>query len=81
MALCCSGPARAQFFLHRSPIIAVAACIEPLLVLTGAGLTRGLRRRPGIVLRLQRGLGAVLIGLGLRLVRVALSRRAPQNPH
>lgn len=62
-----AGPAWAQLFLHGSLIIVVAACIEPFLVLAGAGLTRRLRQRPGTMLWLERSLGAVLIALGLRL--------------
>ncbi len=62
-----SGPAWAQLFLHGSLIIAVAAFIEPPLVLAGARLTNKLRNSRRFGLWLDRTLGGVLITLGLGL--------------
>lgn len=67
-----AGPVSAQLALHGVLIIAVAALIEPPLVLLGARLVEGVKRRPGIGLWLERGLGALLVTLGARL---ALSER------
>ncbi|MEO1549118.1 MAG: LysE family translocator [Pseudomonadota bacterium] len=62
-----AGPAAAQLFLHGCLIIVVASVVEPPLVLAGAALTTGLRDRPRIGLWMNRTLGALFIGLGLRL--------------
>lgn len=62
-----AGPVAAQLALHGVLIIAVAAVIEPPLVLLGGRLTQALRRNPQIGLWIDRTLGAMLIGLGLRL--------------
>lgn len=62
-----AGPAWAQLFLHGSLIIAVAALIEPPLVLAGEKLTSALRGNDSIGLWLDRSLGAIFIALGLRL--------------
>jgi len=62
-----AGPVWAQLFLHGSLIIAVAALIEPPLVLAGAKIAIGLRNNRSIAMWLDRGLGALLIGLGVRL--------------
>jgi threonine/homoserine/homoserine lactone efflux protein len=48
-------------------VIAVAAVVEPPLVLLGARLTERLRSRPAIGRWLDRGLGAVLVALGVKL--------------
>ena len=52
-------------------IIATAGLVEPALVLTADRLSRGLRAAPRLGLWLDRALGTLLVGLGLRL---ALSR-------
>lgn len=67
-----AGPAWAQLLLHGSLIIAVAACIELPLVLAGARLTAALKERQQLGQWLDRALGTLLVGLGVRL---ALSDR------
>lgn len=69
-----AGPASAQLFLHGSLIIGVAALIEPPLVLAGAKLARWLKHTPRAGLWMNRGLGTLFVGLGIRL---ALSERGP----
>ncbi len=67
-----AGPASAQLFLHGSLIIVVAALIEPPLVILGARLTKYLNNNSHVATWMDRGLGALFIGLGVRL---ALSER------
>jgi len=67
-----AGPASAQLFLHGSLIIVVAAFIEPPLVILGARLTKYLGRNRRVAAWMDRGLGALFIGLGTKL---ALSER------
>jgi len=67
-----AGPASAQLFLHGSLIIVVAAFIEPPLVILGAKLTKYLSQNAQVGAWMDRGLGALFIGLGVRL---ALSER------
>ncbi|MCP5075482.1 MAG: LysE family translocator [Rhodobacteraceae bacterium] len=62
-----TGPIWAQLFLHGCLIILVAALIEPLLVLLGDSLTKGLRDNPRLGLWLDRSLGALFVALGMRL--------------
>jgi threonine/homoserine/homoserine lactone efflux protein len=62
-----AGPISAQLFLHGSLIIAVAALIEPPLVLASSRLVAALRNNRRIGLWMDRGLGALLISLGIRL--------------
>ena len=62
-----AGPVWAQLFLHGTLIIVVAAFIEPPLILVGDKLTNSLRRNPRFGLWLDRSLGAIFIGLGIRL--------------
>ncbi len=62
-----AGPVAAQLFLHGLLIIAVAALVEPLLVLAADGLTRKLRQSPRFGLWLERVLGGLLIALGVKL--------------
>lgn len=62
-----AGPASAQLLLHGSLIIVVAACIEPPLVIAGSRVGSYLRRHPRVGLWMDRGLGALFIGLGARL--------------
>jgi len=68
-----AGPAGAQLFLHGSLIIVVAAFIEPPLVILGAKLTRYLSQNSQVAAWIDRGLGTLFIGLGVRL---AFSERA-----
>lgn len=62
-----AGPVWAQLFLHGFLVIAVAALIEPPLVLIAETVTRGLRQGPGFGLWLDRALGTLLVGLGVGL--------------
>ncbi|WP_018719503.1 LysE family translocator [Arhodomonas aquaeolei] len=62
-----AGPASAQLFLHGSLIIAVAALVEPLLVLAGGRLARALKSSPGLGRWMDRTLGSLFIALGIRL--------------
>ena len=62
-----AGPVWAQLFLHGTLIIVVAAFIEPPLILAGDKLTNSLRNNPRFGLWLDRSLGAIFIGLGIRL--------------
>ena len=62
-----SGPASAQLFLHGTLIIVVAALIEPPLVWVGARLSQRLKHSPRIATWMDRGLGSLFIGLGIRL--------------
>ncbi|MEJ8571454.1 LysE family translocator [Microbaculum marinum] len=67
-----AGPVAAQLVLHGTLIIVVAAFVEPPLVVTGDWLARRIRDNPRIAVWLDRTLGAILVGLGVRL---ALSER------
>jgi threonine/homoserine/homoserine lactone efflux protein len=67
-----AGPASAQLFLHGSLIIVVAAFIEPPLVILGAKLTKYLSQNSQVAAWMDRSLGTLFIGLGVRL---ALSER------
>lgn len=62
-----AGPVWLQVLLHGVLIIGVAALIEPPLVLLGERLTRRLRSHRSLAVWLDRALGAMLVGLGLRL--------------
>lgn len=62
-----AGPVWAQLALHGLLIIAVAALIEPPLVLIGDRLTTSLRGNPRVGKWLERMLGTVFVGLGVRL--------------
>jgi threonine/homoserine/homoserine lactone efflux protein len=56
-----------QLVLHGALVIAVALVVEAVIVLVAARFTDALRRNPRIGLWLDRALGTVLIGLGIRL--------------
>ncbi len=62
-----AGPASAQLFLHGFMIIVVAAMIEPPLVVLGAKLTRYLSQNSRVAVWMDRSLGTLFIGLGVRL--------------
>lgn len=62
-----AGPVSAQLFLHGSLVIAVAVFIEPPIILAGVKLTKKINSNRQIGVWLDRGLGSLLIGLGLRL--------------
>lgn len=68
-----AGPASTQLFFHGVLIIVVAAFIEPPLVILGARLSRYLGQNSQVAAWMDRGLGTLFIGLGVRL---ALSERA-----
>jgi threonine/homoserine/homoserine lactone efflux protein len=56
-----------QLVLHGALVIAVGLVVEAVIVLIAARFTDALRRNPRIGLWLDRALGTVLIGLGIRL--------------
>ena len=62
-----AGPVSAQLFLHGSLIIVVAALIEPPLVIVGAKLTGYLSNNTRVSCWMDRGLGALLVWLGIKL--------------
>lgn len=62
-----AGPVWLQLFMHGVLIVAVAALIEPPLVLFGDRVTARLRASPRLGLWLDRTLGGMLIGLGVKL--------------
>lgn len=63
-----AGPVSAQLFLHGSLVIAVAVFIEPPIILAGVKLTDKINSNPHIGVWLDRGLGSLFVGLGLRLI-------------
>ncbi len=62
-----SGPESMQLLLHGVLIILIAAFIEVPLVIVGSKLSTILKRKPKIGQWLDRSLGVVFVGLGLRL--------------
>lgn len=62
-----AGPVWMQIVLHGLLVVGVAAVVEPPLVLLGDRLTRGLRSSPRLANWVDRALGAMLIGLGIKL--------------
>jgi threonine/homoserine/homoserine lactone efflux protein len=68
-----AGPVSAQLFLHGTLIIVVATLIEPPLVILGSKLTRYLGQNSRVAAWMERGLGTLFIGLGIRL---ALSEKS-----
>ncbi|RTR05956.1 LysE family translocator [Halomonas nitroreducens] len=65
-----AGPASLQLAVHGLLIILVAALIEPPLVLAGARLAEALRGRGRLGTWMEKGLGALFIGLGVRLALI-----------
>jgi threonine/homoserine/homoserine lactone efflux protein len=61
------GPISAQLFLHGSLIIVTAAFIEPPLVILGGKLTGYLNDNIRVSLWMDRSLGALFVGLGIKL--------------
>lgn len=61
------GPASVQLFLHGFLIIVVAALIEPPLVIVGSKLTGYLSNNVCLSRWMDRGLGALFVGLGIKL--------------
>lgn len=62
-----AGPVPAQLLLHGMLIIAVAALVEPLLVVLAHRLMAGLRDNPTFGRWMDRTLGVLLVALGLKL--------------
>jgi threonine/homoserine/homoserine lactone efflux protein len=62
-----AGSTSAQLLLHGFLVIAVAVFIEPPLILAGAKLRQKLSSSQAISRGLDKAVGAVFIGLGLRL--------------
>lgn len=62
-----AGPVPLQLLLHGLLIVAVAATVEPLVVLGGAWLTTRLRATNRLALWLDRSLGALFLGLAAKL--------------
>jgi threonine/homoserine/homoserine lactone efflux protein len=62
-----AGPVSAQLFLHGFLIIVVAAFVEPPLILVGGKLTGYLSRNKTVSRWMDRGLGALFVGLGIKL--------------
>ena len=67
-----AGPVWLQLLVHGVLIIVVAALIEPPLVVFGDRVTAKLRASGRLALWLDRALGGMLIGLGIKL---AVTRR------
>ncbi|MCP4979554.1 MAG: LysE family translocator [Gammaproteobacteria bacterium] len=68
-----AGPASAQFFLHGFLILAVGALIEPLIIVVGVKLSKHLHKNSSVIVWMERSLGTLFIGLG---VRIALSEQS-----
>ncbi|MBN2428911.1 MAG: LysE family translocator [Deltaproteobacteria bacterium] len=62
-----AGPVSAQLFLHGSLIIAAAVFVEPPLVLVGGKLTGYFSNNACVSRWMDRGLGALFVGLGIKL--------------
>jgi len=62
-----AGPVSAQLFLHGFLIIAVAAFIEPPLILLGGRMTSYLCNNRKVSRWMDRGLGTLFICLGIKL--------------
>ncbi|HCY85542.1 MAG TPA: hypothetical protein DHV36_10445, partial [Desulfobacteraceae bacterium] len=62
-----AGPAAAQLFLHGIIIILVAALVEPPLILMGGKISDGLSRNKTLACWIDRGIGSLFIGLGIKL--------------
>jgi len=62
-----AGPVSAQLFLHGVLIIVVAALVEPPLILIGGRLTSYLSNNRTVSRWMDRGTGALFIGLGIKL--------------
>ncbi len=62
-----AGPESYQLFLHGFLILVVGAFIEPLVIILGAKIARHLKQKSNFLAWMERGLGAVFIGLGIRI--------------
>ncbi len=63
-----AGPVWVQLLLHGVLLLAIAAAIEPLLVVAAAWLARTFGTNGRLRIWVERGLGTVLVALGIRLV-------------
>ena len=68
-----AGPASAQLFLHGCLILVVGAFIEPLIIVMGVKLSNRIGQNSRVIAWMERSLGALFIGLG---IRIALSEQA-----
>ncbi len=62
-----AAPISAQLFLHGTLIIVVAAFVEPPLILIGGKLTGHFSNNTQVSRWMDRGLGTLFIGLGIKL--------------
>lgn len=62
-----AGPVAAQLALHGILLLAIAAIVEPMLILVGDRLMALLKGRRRLAAWAERGVGAIFIGLGARL--------------
>lgn len=62
-----AGPPWAQLLLHAFLILLIAAFIEPPLILLGDKLSVYIQSNPRTSIWMDRSLGGILIGLGLKL--------------
>lgn len=62
-----AGSVSSQLFLHGTLIIVIAAFVEPPLILIGGKLTGYLSNNTQVSRWMDRGLGALFIGLGIKL--------------
>ncbi|MEA3468872.1 MAG: LysE family translocator [Thermodesulfobacteriota bacterium] len=62
-----AGSVSAQLFLHGTLIIVVAAFVEPPLILVGGKLTGYLSNNTQVSRWMDRGLGTLFVGLGVKL--------------
>ena len=57
-----------QLFLHGSLVIGVAAIVEPIMVFFASTASSSMRNNPKVAMWLDRLLGTLFVGLGLRLI-------------
>ncbi len=62
-----AGPVSLQLMLHGSLIVIIGLITNPPLILAGSRIASSLRKNKRIQLWMERGLGALFIGLGVRL--------------
>jgi threonine/homoserine/homoserine lactone efflux protein len=67
-----AGSASVQLFLHGLLILVVGAFIEPILIVVGSKLANQLGQNSRIIAWMERSLGVLFIGLG---IRIALSEQ------
>jgi threonine/homoserine/homoserine lactone efflux protein len=67
-----AGSAGAQLFLHGLLILVVGAFIEPIIIVLGSKLATQLGQNSRVIAWMERSLGVLFIGLG---IRIALSEQ------